>query len=141
MGLAFCAGVMLFFACLAGANIILQVVYDTVLQWGDQFRNPAFCRRYGDADGGACVIYVRPVYDYCPLVDIGQKRLRQRIWRRGWDGFSGGDTQHALQFRDIGGGVRLGAGAAAGPGDTCDNGNRNRYGGAICDINRYTMRY
>ncbi len=42
MGLAFCFGILLFFACLAGANIILQVVYGTVLQWGDQFRNPSF---------------------------------------------------------------------------------------------------
>ncbi len=42
MGSAFCFGILLFFACLAGANIILQVVYGTVLQWGDQFRNPAF---------------------------------------------------------------------------------------------------
>jgi thiol:disulfide interchange protein len=42
MGLAFCAGVLLFFACLAGANIILQLFYATSLQWGDQFRNPAF---------------------------------------------------------------------------------------------------
>lgn len=42
MGLGFCLGILLFFACLAGANIILQVFYGTVLQWGDQFRNPAF---------------------------------------------------------------------------------------------------
>lgn len=42
MGLAFCCGIMLFFACLAGINIILQVFYHTVLQWGDQFRNPVF---------------------------------------------------------------------------------------------------
>jgi thiol:disulfide interchange protein len=42
MGLAFCIGILLFFACLAGANIILQVFYSTALQWGDQFRNPAF---------------------------------------------------------------------------------------------------
>ncbi|MBW8001656.1 MAG: DUF255 domain-containing protein [Planctomycetes bacterium] len=42
MGLAFCFGIVLFFACLAGANIILQLVYGTALQWGDQFRNPAF---------------------------------------------------------------------------------------------------
>jgi thiol:disulfide interchange protein len=41
MGLTFCLGIMLFFACLATANIILQVFYGTVLQWGDQFRNPA----------------------------------------------------------------------------------------------------
>jgi len=42
LGLAFCFGILLFFACLAGANIILQLFYGTVLQWGDQFRNPAF---------------------------------------------------------------------------------------------------
>ena len=42
MGLAFCTGVLLFFACLAGANIVLKLVYNTTLQWGDQFRNPAF---------------------------------------------------------------------------------------------------
>lgn len=42
MGFAFCLGILLFFACLAGANIILQVFYGQVLQWGDQFRNPAF---------------------------------------------------------------------------------------------------
>ena len=41
LGLAFCSGILLFFACLAGANIILQLFYGTVLQWGDQFRNPA----------------------------------------------------------------------------------------------------
>ena len=42
MGFAFCTGVLLFFACLAGANIVLKLVYNTTLQWGDQFRNPAF---------------------------------------------------------------------------------------------------
>jgi len=42
LGLAFCFGILLFFACLAGANIVLQIVYGTALQWGDQFRNPAF---------------------------------------------------------------------------------------------------
>jgi thiol:disulfide interchange protein len=41
-GLGFCLGILLFFAALAAANIILQVFYGTVLQWGDQFRNPAF---------------------------------------------------------------------------------------------------
>jgi len=40
MGLAFCFGILLFFACLAAANIVLQVFYGTVLQWGDPFRNP-----------------------------------------------------------------------------------------------------
>ena len=42
MGFAFCLGILLFFASLSGANIILQIFYGTVLQWGDQFRNPAF---------------------------------------------------------------------------------------------------
>ncbi|UCC22898.1 MAG: hypothetical protein JSW23_02180, partial [Planctomycetota bacterium] len=42
MGLAFCLGILLFFAVLAGANIVLQMLYGTALQWGDQFRNPAF---------------------------------------------------------------------------------------------------
>lgn len=42
MGLAFCSGIVLFFACLAGANVVLRIFYGTVLQWGDQFRNPAF---------------------------------------------------------------------------------------------------
>jgi len=42
MGLAFCLGILLFFAVLAGANIVLQVFYGTVLQWSDQFRNPTF---------------------------------------------------------------------------------------------------
>jgi thiol:disulfide interchange protein len=42
LGLFFCLGILLFFASLAGANIILQVFYGQVLQWGDQFRNPAF---------------------------------------------------------------------------------------------------
>jgi thiol:disulfide interchange protein len=42
MGLAFCLGILLFFAVLAGANIVLQVFYGQVLQWGDQFRNPWF---------------------------------------------------------------------------------------------------
>jgi thiol:disulfide interchange protein len=42
MGLAFCIGILLFFACLAAANIILRVSFDTTLQWGDQLREPAF---------------------------------------------------------------------------------------------------
>jgi thiol:disulfide interchange protein len=41
LGLAFCLGILLFFASLAAANIILQLFYGSVLQWGDQFRNPA----------------------------------------------------------------------------------------------------
>jgi thiol:disulfide interchange protein len=42
MGFAFCFGILLFFASLAIANIILQIFYGTVLQWGDQYRNPIF---------------------------------------------------------------------------------------------------
>jgi thiol:disulfide interchange protein len=40
MGLAFCIGILLFFACLAGANMILQSFYGTSLNWGDHLRNP-----------------------------------------------------------------------------------------------------
>lgn len=40
MGLVFCLGILLFFAVLAGTNIVLQLVYGTALQWGDPFRNP-----------------------------------------------------------------------------------------------------
>jgi thiol:disulfide interchange protein len=42
LGLSFCIGILLFFVILAGANIALQLIYGTVLQWGDQFRNPIF---------------------------------------------------------------------------------------------------
>ncbi len=42
MGLAFCIGIVLFFACLAVANIVLHLAFSTTLQWGDQFRNPVF---------------------------------------------------------------------------------------------------
>jgi len=42
LGLAFSLGILLFFASLAVVNIILQLFYGSVLQWGDQFRNPAF---------------------------------------------------------------------------------------------------
>lgn len=42
IGFAFCSGILLFFACLAFANIILKIFYGTVLQWGDQFRSPIF---------------------------------------------------------------------------------------------------
>ena len=41
LGLAFCLGILLFFASLAAVNIILQLFYGSVLQWGDQFRNTA----------------------------------------------------------------------------------------------------
>ncbi len=47
MGLAFCAGIMLFFAGLAVANIILHLFYGVALQWGDQFRNPSFVAAMG----------------------------------------------------------------------------------------------
>jgi len=42
LGLAFCGGILLFFAALAGLNIILQLFYGTVLQWGDPLRNTTF---------------------------------------------------------------------------------------------------
>ncbi|MBN1795748.1 MAG: thioredoxin family protein [Sedimentisphaerales bacterium] len=42
MGISFCFGILLFFACLAIANIVLHLTVGTALQWGDQFRNPVF---------------------------------------------------------------------------------------------------
>jgi thiol:disulfide interchange protein len=42
MGLAFCLGIVLLFACLAVANVVLHLAFSTTLQWGDQFRNPVF---------------------------------------------------------------------------------------------------
>jgi len=42
MGLSFGAGILLFFACLAIANIVLHVAYGRALQWGDQLREPMF---------------------------------------------------------------------------------------------------
>lgn len=41
-GLSFCLGILLFFACLAAANIVLHIAYGTTLQWGDQLRDPTF---------------------------------------------------------------------------------------------------
>ena len=40
MGIAFCAGILLFFACLAGANIVLKSLYGTTLGWGEYMRRP-----------------------------------------------------------------------------------------------------
>jgi len=40
MGMSFCVGILIFFASLATANIILQSFYDTTLGWGDHLRNP-----------------------------------------------------------------------------------------------------
>ena len=42
LGLAFSGGIVLFFLALAVVNITLRVGFDTVFQWGDHFRNPAF---------------------------------------------------------------------------------------------------
>jgi thiol:disulfide interchange protein DsbD len=42
LGLSFCLGILLFFAALATLNIVLQLGYGTVFQWGDHFRNPVF---------------------------------------------------------------------------------------------------
>ena len=42
LGIAFCTGILLFFACIAIANIILRLGYGVVFQWGDHFRNPIF---------------------------------------------------------------------------------------------------
>jgi thiol:disulfide interchange protein len=42
MGLSFCFGILLFFACFAGVNAILRLFYATVLELSDPFRNPVF---------------------------------------------------------------------------------------------------
>ena len=42
LGLAFCVGILLFFAAIAIANIVLRLGYGVVFQWGDPFRNPVF---------------------------------------------------------------------------------------------------
>lgn len=42
LGLAFSGGIILFFVAMAVVNIALRVGFDTVFQWGDHFRNPAF---------------------------------------------------------------------------------------------------
>ncbi|NIA17199.1 MAG: DUF255 domain-containing protein, partial [Planctomycetes bacterium] len=41
LGLAFAAGIILFFAAMAVVNIVLKISFGIVFQWGDQFRNPA----------------------------------------------------------------------------------------------------
>jgi thiol:disulfide interchange protein DsbD len=40
MGLAFCAGIMLFFAAFAAVNVVLRVGFDTALQWSEHLRQP-----------------------------------------------------------------------------------------------------
>jgi len=42
MGIGFSIGILLFFAIIAGANIVLRISFDTVMQWGDLNRLPAF---------------------------------------------------------------------------------------------------
>jgi len=42
LGLAFCGGILLFFAAIAVLNIVLILGFDRVFQWGDLLRNPVF---------------------------------------------------------------------------------------------------
>ncbi len=42
LGLAFCSGILLFFAAIAVLNIVLILGFDRVFQWGDLLRNQAF---------------------------------------------------------------------------------------------------
>jgi thiol:disulfide interchange protein len=42
LGLAFCAGILLFFAAIAVFNIVLVLGFGTVFQWGDLLRNQVF---------------------------------------------------------------------------------------------------
>lgn len=46
-GLMFSVGILLFFAAIAVANIILHLSYGMVFQWGDHMRNPAFVTSMG----------------------------------------------------------------------------------------------
>ncbi len=41
LGLAFCAGILLFFAVIAVVTIVLRLGYGTTLGWGEHFQNPA----------------------------------------------------------------------------------------------------
>jgi thiol:disulfide interchange protein DsbD len=42
LGLAFCSGILLFFAAIAVLNIVLILGFDRVFQWGDLLRNQIF---------------------------------------------------------------------------------------------------
>jgi len=42
MGISFCFGILLFFACFAVVNAVLRLSYATVLELSDPFRNPVF---------------------------------------------------------------------------------------------------
>ncbi|MCF7954441.1 MAG: thioredoxin family protein [Phycisphaerae bacterium] len=42
MGVGFSIGILLFFAVIAGANIVLRLGFGQVMQWGDLNREPAF---------------------------------------------------------------------------------------------------
>jgi len=42
LGLAFCSGILLFFAAIAVLNIVLVLGFDRVFQWGDLLRNQVF---------------------------------------------------------------------------------------------------
>lgn len=42
LGMAFAAGVFLFFVALAGANVALKLVLQYTLKWGEPFRHPEF---------------------------------------------------------------------------------------------------
>ncbi len=42
LGIAFAVGIILFFAALAAAGIVLKLGFGLAFQWGDQFRSPAF---------------------------------------------------------------------------------------------------
>lgn len=42
LGLAFCGGILLFFAAIAVLNIVLILGFDRVFQWGDLLRNQVF---------------------------------------------------------------------------------------------------
>ena len=79
MGLAFCGGIVLFFACLGLANIILQVFYGSVLQWGDQYRNPVFLGGMG-ALLVVLALFMFDVFTITLPASVSGAQLKGGIW-------------------------------------------------------------
>jgi hypothetical protein len=124
MGLAFCLGILLFFACLAGANIILQVFYGQVLQWGDQLRNPGFVAAM------AMLLVVLALF----MFGVFTINVPSSLASKGGSGKGLGGAVGMGFLAHTGGGIRMGAGPAVRTGHIGNNDNRNRNGGALRDI-------
>jgi hypothetical protein len=122
MGLAFCIGILLFFVCLAAANIVLRISFGTTLQWGDQRPDV----RYDIGNGPD---YIGPVYVRCfqlHFTRLGIRQIRRRSRRNNWYGLPCRRAEYALQFRDTGCRLCMGAVATPAAGYRRDNGHRPR---------------